>query len=159
MGFDAIWISPIVDNMEKGYHGYWAKNWERVNSNFGTREDLKNLVDAAHERDIYVMLDVVANHVAPIENDDWSQMNPFTEEQHYHEKCDIKQDSDQYEIEHCRLMLLPDLNTENPFVRQYLMNWVHDIVEEFGFDGLRIDTLPYVPKDFWVEYAEAAGVF
>ena len=36
MGFDAIWISPVVDNIEGGYHGYWAANWEKTNSNFGS---------------------------------------------------------------------------------------------------------------------------
>jgi alpha-amylase len=41
MGFDAIWISPIVDNTDGGYHGYWARDWEAVNSNFGTKDDLK----------------------------------------------------------------------------------------------------------------------
>ena len=36
MGFDAIWISPIVDNLDPGYHGYWARNWEAVNDHFGS---------------------------------------------------------------------------------------------------------------------------
>jgi alpha-amylase len=42
MGFDAIWISPVVENYEDpstnqyGYHGYWATNWEAVNSHFGS---------------------------------------------------------------------------------------------------------------------------
>jgi alpha-amylase len=36
MGFDAIWISPVVDNSPGGYHGYWAANWEKINSHFGT---------------------------------------------------------------------------------------------------------------------------
>lgn len=36
MGFDAIWISPVVDNLGDGYHGYWAKNWDGINSHFGT---------------------------------------------------------------------------------------------------------------------------
>ena len=37
MGFDAIWISPIVKNLDKGYHGYWASNWEEVNDHFGSK--------------------------------------------------------------------------------------------------------------------------
>ena len=44
MGFDAIWISPIVKNKEPGYHGYWATNWEDVNEHFGSEDDLKALV-------------------------------------------------------------------------------------------------------------------
>ena len=44
MGFDAIWISPIVQNTHQGYHGYWALNFEEVNSHFGTDQDLIELV-------------------------------------------------------------------------------------------------------------------
>jgi alpha-amylase len=69
MGFDAIWISPVVDNLGDGYHGYWAKNWEKINSNFGSEQDLKDLVKAAHAKGISVMVDVVANHSAPIGDD------------------------------------------------------------------------------------------
>lgn len=36
MGFDAIWISPVVDNSADGYHGYWARNWNAINSYFGS---------------------------------------------------------------------------------------------------------------------------
>ena len=44
MGFDAVWISPVVDNLSGGYHGYWAKNWEGINSNFGTEAELTAFV-------------------------------------------------------------------------------------------------------------------
>jgi len=44
MGFDAVWISPVVDNLAGGYHGYWAKNWEGINSNFGTEAELTEFV-------------------------------------------------------------------------------------------------------------------
>jgi len=76
MGFDAIWISPVVDNLAGGYHGYWAKNWEGINSNFGSADDLKALVAAAHSKGIWVMVDVVANHSAPVGND-FSQIYPL----------------------------------------------------------------------------------
>ena len=76
MGFDAIWISPPIDNTDGGYHGYWARNWYETNSNFGSQDDLKNLVKAAHDKDIWVMVDVVGNHVAPI-GQDFGQISPF----------------------------------------------------------------------------------
>lgn len=44
-------------------------------------------------------------------------------------------------------------------MRTYLKNWIKNTVSRFDFDGIRIDTIPHVPKDFWKEYAEAAGVF
>lgn len=44
-------------------------------------------------------------------------------------------------------------------MRSYLKSWISDIVTRFDFDGIRIDTIVEVPKDFWTEYGEAAGVF
>lgn len=88
MGFDAIWISPVVDNFGNGYHGYWAANWEKINSHFGSEDDLKALVKAAHDKGMYVMVDVVANHVAPID-EDYSKIYPLNKSEHYHNKCDI----------------------------------------------------------------------
>ena len=69
MGFDAIWISPIVKNSKDGYHGYWTTDWEGVNEHFGTEEDLQNLVKVAHAKGIFVMVDVVANHVAYVSDE------------------------------------------------------------------------------------------
>ena len=157
MGFDAIWISPIVDNIDGGYHGYWARNWEGVNTNFGSADDLKALVDAAHAKDIWVMVDVVANHCGPV-GDDFGQLYPFNVSDDFHGDCDIDW-NDQYSVEHCRLAGLPDLDQDNSYVRQYLKDWVSGIVETYGFDGIRIDTIPEVDKGFWAEYGAASGVF
>lgn len=54
---------------------------------------------------------------------------------------------------------MPDLNQDNEFVRNYLKEWISTTVSRFDFDGIRIDTIPHVPKPFWSEYGEAAGVF
>ena len=86
MGFDAIWISPIVDNIDGGYHGYWARNWEGVNTNFGSESDLKALVDAAHSKGMWVMVDVVGNHSGPV-GDNFSLLYPLNKAEHYHSDC------------------------------------------------------------------------
>ena len=44
MGFDAIWISPIIENYEGGYHGYKGKNIYGLNRNFGTEQDFIDFV-------------------------------------------------------------------------------------------------------------------
>jgi len=49
-GFDAIWITPVVANSAGGYHGYWAQDLYAVNGNYGTADDLKALVSAAHAK-------------------------------------------------------------------------------------------------------------
>lgn len=69
MGFDAVWISPIPENYGDDYHGYAALNWYNVNPHFGDKDSLKSMINAAHEKGIWVMLDVVANHVAYIDTD------------------------------------------------------------------------------------------
>ena len=76
LGFDAIWISPVVDNSENGFHGYWAANWEKINYHFGDEAALKRLVSTAHSMGIWVMVDVVGNHVAPI-GLDFTQITPY----------------------------------------------------------------------------------
>ena len=71
MGFTAIWISPVVDNvqrteMEDGYHGYWARDFTTVNPRYGSLEDLSELVREAHARDMLVIVDVVVNHAGRV---------------------------------------------------------------------------------------------
>jgi len=69
MGFDTIWISPVVSNIGgttgegEAYHGYWTLDPGELNDNFGTEEDLKALVTAVHGKGMYIMVDVVVNHV------------------------------------------------------------------------------------------------
>ena len=58
LGANAIWISPIPLQTDGGYHGYWQQDITKINPNFGTSDDLKNLINACHQRDIWVMLDM-----------------------------------------------------------------------------------------------------
>ena len=65
MGFTAIWLTPIFDNAGKAYHGYWINDFYKTEAHFGTMATFKKLVKEAHKRDMKVILDFVANHVAP----------------------------------------------------------------------------------------------
>ena len=162
MGFDALWISPVVENTDNGYHGYWAKDLFSVNSHFGTPDDLKSLVDACHAKGVWVMLDVVGNHMG---YGDISAFNPFNSTEHYHDctgcdnNCNINNFQDQPMVQHCRLSGLPDLNQSSPFVAQQLTSWVKGIIAEYGFDGLRVDTTPEVNMPFWQSFQASAGVY
>jgi alpha-amylase len=88
MGFDAIWISPIPVNDIHDYHGYGALDWENINPYFGSEDDLHSLISTAHSKDIWVMLDVVANH-STYWTTDFSNINPLNKSEYYHQKCDI----------------------------------------------------------------------
>src|SRR5262245_10274714 len=64
----AIWISPVFKQapFESTYHGYGIQNFLDVDPHFGTREDLRDLVDAAHQQGIYCILDIILNHAANV---------------------------------------------------------------------------------------------
>lgn len=158
MGFDAIWISPMLLNLNNDYHGYAFLDLYKVNDHFGTDEELKNLITQAHARDMWIMLDVVGNHVAPVDLS-FEKITPFNESKYYHTKCQIEDWSNQEQVENCRLSNLPDLDQNNEFVRSTLLNWVGSLKEKYDFDGLRVDTVCEVHGDFWGEFSAQAGMY
>jgi glycosidase len=66
LGVTALWVGPVFkQRMDPGlitYHGYGIQNFLEVDPRFGTRQDLRALVDAAHALGIYVILDIIYNH-------------------------------------------------------------------------------------------------
>jgi alpha-amylase len=161
MGFNAIWISPVIANNPGGYHGYWAQNLFEINPYFGTADQLKALVKACHDKDIWVMVDVVANHMGPKVGNDFSDKVPFNDASYYHTDIDCGDidPNNQGQLETCWLAQLPDLNQDNDFVRSQLLKWITDLVNDYSLDGLRIDTVPYVTKAFWKDFTDASGVY
>mmetsp|Transcript_8082 Transcript_8082/g.25367 ORF Transcript_8082/g.25367 Transcript_8082/m.25367 type:complete len:483 (+) Transcript_8082:2-1450(+) len=164
LGVDALWISPVVENYPGGYHGYWTTDLYSLNSHFGSADDLRQLIQECHNRGFLVLFDVVANHMGGTINDIGS-FNPFNESQHYHDcskcpsSCAIEDYSNDQQVRLCRLAGLPDLNQTNPFVGTTLVKWIGDLVQEYGADGVRIDTVPEVNTDFWTQFQKSAGVF
>ncbi|PKP40993.1 MAG: alpha-amlyase [Bacteroidetes bacterium HGW-Bacteroidetes-13] len=87
LGINAIWLTPLVEQIHDaidegtgatyGFHGYWAKDWTRLDPNFGTETDLRELVEKAHAKGIRIVLDGVINHTGPVTEkdpvwpDDW----------------------------------------------------------------------------------------
>ena len=71
MGITAIWMTPILRNQAIqaggfGHHGYWIVDFTEIDPHFGSNQDLKNLIDAAHKKDIKVFFDIITNHTADI---------------------------------------------------------------------------------------------
>ena len=170
MGFTAVWISPVVENEDGGYHGYYTLNHdsepqryqphseaERVhivpelNSNFGTREDLKSLSNALHERGMYLMVDVVVNHVGfprhrHFQPDD--RYGALNQPEDYHPHCWIRDYDNQTEVEQCWIgederEALVDVNTESPKVVREMYRWIRQLVSDYQIDGLRVDTVKH----------------
>ncbi|ALC85618.1 alpha-amlyase [Bacillus sp. FJAT-22090] len=151
MGFTAIWLTPIFENTEKGYHGYWINDFYKTNDHFGTMEEFKTLVKEAHDRDMKVILDFVVNHVGP--NHEW--LSDSSKQDWFHEKKPISNWDDPNEVENGWLYDLPDLNQDNPEVRKYLIDAAKWWINETDIDGYRLDTVKHVPKDFWTEFSAA----
>ena len=118
LGINAIWMTPIVEQihgetdegtgLSYGYHGYWTKDWTNIDPNYGTKEDLKELVAIAHKNGIRVLLDAVINHTGPVtEKDsvwpsDWVRTGPQCKYDNYENtiKCTLVKN-------------LPDIKTES----------------------------------------------
>ncbi|EDP71286.1 alpha-amylase G-6 precursor [Flavobacteriales bacterium ALC-1] len=80
LGINAIWMTPIVEQIHGGtdegtgvtygFHGYWTKDWTNIDPNYGTKEDLHELVKEAHTKGIRIVLDAVINHTGPVTEKD-----------------------------------------------------------------------------------------
>jgi alpha-amylase len=117
LGITAIWFTPVVEQIHGGvdegtgftygFHGYWTKDWTRLDPNFGTEKDLAEMVEKAHKRGIRVILDVVINHTGPVTQQDplwpdWARTEP---------QCVYK---DYKSTVECTLVKnLPDIKTES----------------------------------------------
>ena len=81
LGAGAIWITPVFQNplsQDSSYHGYGFQNLLKIDPRYGTEQDLQDLVDDAHSRGIYVILDIVINHTGDVfEYDGIGAQAPF----------------------------------------------------------------------------------
>jgi glycosidase len=75
LGTTAIWFAPVFKNKpvqggpgtySSGYHGYWVTDFTQVDPHFGTNEEFKAFVDAAHARSMKVYMDIITNHTADV---------------------------------------------------------------------------------------------
>jgi alpha-amylase len=149
------------------YHGYWIQDHSQLNEHFGTADDLKALSDEVHHRGMLLMVDVVANNVmAESTTPDYSkymfkdavsasaclEVAKLTgrAQSQYHPYCPVEYGNRTSEM-NCWLgdtnVTLPDLNTQNPTVMSTYQSWIHELVQTYNIDGLRIDgTLLVFPR-------------
>ena len=86
LGVSALWMTPVIeqihgydelDGKTYAYHGYWPKDWTSIDANFGTEEDLQELITEAHKRGIKILVDVIVNHTGPKTKKDWAWPNDW----------------------------------------------------------------------------------
>jgi len=158
LGVNTIWVSPVVQNpthscskhgkKSSGYHGYWPTESKKVDTRFGTTEVFKQVVGNAHERDINVILDFVANHVhedntlikqhpdwaTPLHLPDGSLNIGRWEDQRFTTWFDE---------------FLPTLDYFNPKVVEAMTDIALYWASEFDLDGFRHDATKHIPEIFW----------
>ncbi len=180
LGVTALWVNPVYDNVNHlntretydgqaitDYHGYGAVDFYGVDEHFGTVEQFRDLVDAAHQAGIKVIQDQVANHTGPFHPwvtdsptptwyngtlanhlantwQTWTLMDPHSP------PAMRKATLDGWFID-----VLSDLNQDDPEVARYLIQNTLWWIEISGMDGVRQDTLPYVPRTFWAKWMAA----
>ena len=176
MGFDAIMISPVTENVPgrvkygEAYHGYWPQNIYELNDRFGSRDDLLDLGKALHSRNMYLMVDIVVNNMAAVTNGsnpatavDYSAFNPFNDKKYFHPYCSITDYNDYELAQNCwtgdDIVALADLNTEDDTVTKIMEGWTKSLVANYSIDGLRIDAAKHVNTDYLAKIGKAAGVF
>jgi glycosidase len=179
LGVTTLWLTPIVKNgATQDYHGYGAVDLYAVEPHLGSLKDYQDLVAAAHKQGMKIFFDVVPNHVGPknpwVINPPLPDWFHGTLQHHIASSSPLKGSfygkpggeakNDPFEslidphapawmkrnlTEGWFVGILPDMNTENPVVEEYLLQNSIWWAEISGLDGYRVDTFPYVGRKFW----------
>ncbi|TYZ25016.1 glycoside hydrolase family 13 protein [Selenomonas ruminis] len=166
LGIDVIWLSPVYESPNDD-NGYDISDYRNIMAEFGTMEDFDRLLAEAHRRNIRIVMDLVVNHTS--DEHPWfiesrkGKDNPFRdyyiwkdpgvngEAPNHWESCfsgsawQYDDLTGQYYL-HCFSRKQPDLNWENPKVREEvfdLMDWWC----QKGIDGFRMDVISMISKD------------
>lgn len=169
LGFDVIWISPVFLNHRGAYHGYHITDFNLIDPHWGTLAELRHLIDQAHARNMYVIIDVVFNHMARLLSSDdpgfpnfseqpytmrWSQPGetfapPFDHPSYFHGHGSIQDWENNRHNVLGDLQGLADLKTEDEQVRKWLTESHMALIAATDCDGFRIDTAHHVELEFW----------
>ncbi len=99
LGVNAIWMTPLLENisvgvdegtgLSYGFHGYWTKDWTRIDARIGTEQQVRKMVQLAHKQGIRILMDAVVNHTGPVTSvdplwpADWVRTGPRCTYQSY----------------------------------------------------------------------------
>ncbi|MFA5806005.1 MAG: alpha-amylase family glycosyl hydrolase [Melioribacteraceae bacterium] len=168
LGITTIWSTPLTENNTfRSYHGYAATDFYKIDPRLGTNELYKKFVEEAHKHGLKIILDHVSNHFS--DDHVWMKNPPTpnwtngTKENHFnadHNKMiftDIHADSSTIKnVEQGWFVdSMPDLNQENSFVANYIIQNTIWWIEYSGLDGIREDTYPYNNQKFMAKWAKS----
>ncbi|MBA3532926.1 MAG: alpha-amylase [Ardenticatenales bacterium] len=152
LGATCLWLSPLFPSPT--HHGYDATDYFDVEPRYGTKDDLKELVQKAHTLGIRVLLDLICNHVCnehPIfqkalrdpesEERNWFWIDPSYTPHGYRAFFSVE--------------TMPELNTDHPTVRDYLIRAAEMWLKEVDIDGFRLDYAHGPSHAFWADFWRA----
>ena len=161
LGISTIWISPITQNPRdawglnqepftrfSGYHGYWPIYSTVIDDRFGSPEELRELLDVAHDNGLNVILDYVANHLhinSPVlqEHPDWVTELMLPDGRKNLGLWDEQRLTTWFD-EH-----IPSLDHERVEVVEPMTDSALYWVTEYEFDGFRHDACKHIPLGYW----------
>ncbi len=154
LGIEGIWLSPIFSS--SSYHKYDVNDYYTIDKDFGSMDDLKELVALSHERGVEVILDMVINHTG-------SGNEKFTEFTEAHRNGDTQSPMYDYyswsdtaksgfskitgteQYYECNFSTsMPELNYDNETVYEDMLKVMRYYLEEIGVDGFRFDAAKYI---------------
>ena len=156
LGVTTLWLNPVLENdmPDRTEHGYAFTDHYKIDRRLGGEAAYHSLIDAAHTKGMKMIQDAVYNHVGlyhitvqdmPMKDwlNQWPQYSNTTYKDQvlfdpYASNIDRKKMSDGWFTKQ-----MPDLNQNNPYVANFLIQHALWTVEEFGIDGWRIDTYAY----------------
>ncbi len=166
MGFTQIWLNPVLENAmpEASYHGYATTDYYKVDPRYGTNEDYLELVAAAKERGVGIIMDMIANHMGSghwwmddLPTRDWvNSMDEYRQTSHARTTNQDPYASEYDKTAHADgwfATAMPDLNQRNPLLADYIIQNSIWWVEYAGLSGIRQDTQPYPDKHFMAEWS------
>ena len=174
LGFTTIWPTPMLinDMPQASYHGYAITDFYQVDPRFGTLSEYKELASKLKEKDMKLIMDMVANHCGS--EHWWMEDLPFKDWVNQQEALEsgqplnnsnhrrtVNQDlyaskKDKAEMsEGWFVRSMPDLNQRNPFMANYIIQNNIWWIETLKLGGIRQDTYPYSDKDFMSDWAGA----
>ena len=131
-----------------GYHGYWPISFTRIDPRFGTSDQLHELVKVAHENDLNVLLDIVANHVHE-EHPQYKKHPEWATDLYLPDGTLNTEKWDEYRLTTWFDVFLPSLDLANPVVYNMLSDSASWWIKEYKLDGFRHDATKHIPEVFW----------
>lgn len=177
LGVKAIWISPVMDNRDGNYDGYSITDYNKIEPQFGALDDLRELIDEAHIRNIYVFLDVIPNHMAdrigywdnatqaftekPPYNDKGYEVkwrDPDPAKQHappFHDLGRFHNFGEDEDVILGDILGMDDLKTETTSIQEDLLTIHKALIAATDCDGFRVSAVKHVDDIFWQAFLPA----